>query len=288
MAQDREPKVCLDIAIDHRLRLLFKPVPESLTAHSNHVSRIKLRGQSLDRSPDEIEVTAQLAGPETKGGIAIALQQPRNNHPFNNGIDTVIEDCETLFALYDIFTAVSCRTLDIKRDITIIDLLPFISERVAQIDDIVLKESFSTSMKAICDKEPDVLLCAGKVRLPKAGGNNSHKGDAWKFESIGVGMRFGNGARTPTNVRIRHGDRGLISIRKVNGFHPSYAMNYHPHVSLLRQLQILIGAEVCGMLRGDWEEEEWMDGLRSRAKDFSDSVSGRQQTFHPTYFYITY
>jgi hypothetical protein len=225
MAQDKEPKVCLHIAIDHRLRLLFKPVPASQTVHSNHVSRIKLRGQSLDRSPDEIEVTAQLAGPEKKGGIAIALQQPRDNHPFKDGLDAVIEECKTLYALDDTFTAVSCGTLDIRSDITIIDLLPFISGRVAQIDNMVLKDSLITSTKAICDKEPDVLLCAGQTGLSR---NDSRKGDASKFESIGVGMRFGHSASTPPDVRIRHRNRGLISIRKVNGFHPSYAMNYHP------------------------------------------------------------
>jgi hypothetical protein len=36
-------------------------------------------------------------------------------------------------------------------------------------------------------------------------------------------------------------------------------MHYHPHVSILRQLQVLTGTEICAMLRGDWEEEEWMD-----------------------------
>jgi hypothetical protein len=51
------------VAVDHRIRLLFKPVCNDLTEPSNHVSRIKARGRSLERPHSEIQVTAQLAGP---------------------------------------------------------------------------------------------------------------------------------------------------------------------------------------------------------------------------------
>ena len=81
MASYIQPKLCLDVAVDHRIRLLFKPVCNDLTEPSNHVSRIKARGRSLERPHSEIQVTAQLAGPAFKGGIAVALQQPRHNHP---------------------------------------------------------------------------------------------------------------------------------------------------------------------------------------------------------------
>ncbi|KAM5528578.1 hypothetical protein FOXYSP1_19059 [Fusarium oxysporum f. sp. phaseoli] len=273
MALDTRSKVCLDIAVDHRIRLLFKPVSANSTERSNHVSRIKSRGHSLNRPYYEIEVTAKLAGPESKGGIAIALQQPRHNHPFKDGLDTVIEDCETLCALDDVFTTVSCGTLDIRTDITIIDLLPFMSRDIKQIDDINLRESFKASGRAISDKEPDVLLCAGKIWLPRVGKNDDRKGDAWRFESIGVGERFDSIAKLPSKVRIRHEDGGLVTILRVNGFHPSYAVNHHPHVGVLRQLQILTGAETCGMLRGDWEEKEWMDELRRNCQKISKSLS---------------
>ena len=103
MALYIQPKLCLDVAVDHRIRLLFKPVCNDLTEPSNHVSRIKARGRSLERPHSEIQVTAQLAGPAFKGGIAVALQQPRHNHPFEEGLDAVIRDCETLYALDDVF-----------------------------------------------------------------------------------------------------------------------------------------------------------------------------------------
>lgn len=141
---DTQPKVCLDVAVDHRIRRLFKPVLDDLTERSNHVSRIEARGRSLKRSREEIQVTAQIAGPAVKGGIAVALQQPRHNHPFEKGLNAVIENCETLYALYDIFTAVSCGTLDIRTDITVVDLLLCIS-KWHRSREVVLRYAFSNT-----------------------------------------------------------------------------------------------------------------------------------------------
>lgn len=267
-------KVCLDVAVDHRIRKLFKPVLTNLTERSEHVSCIEAQGEMLKRSCAEIRVTAQLAGPAFKGGIAIALQQPRCDHPFDMGLEAVVEDCKTLRALHDIFIAVSCGTLDIRTDITIIDLLPYVSKDVAEIGYDELRETFRASVQLICEKEPDVLLCAGKIWLPWVDKFDKRKGDAWKLESVGLGKKFGSTPKLPIRTKLRHANRRLVDIHRVNGFHPSHAINYHAHASLLRQLQILIGAETCGMLRGDWEEKPWMAELRSRCEALSRSLSG--------------
>ncbi|OGE54745.1 hypothetical protein PENARI_c005G09013 [Penicillium arizonense] len=265
---------CLGVAVDHRIRRLFKPVCNDLTEPSNHVSLIETRGQSLERPHSEIQVTAQLAGPAFKGGIAVALQQPRHNHPFEEGLDAVIRDCKTLYALDDVFAAVSCGSLDIRTNVTIVDLLPYVSESIASIDGAILEESFRASKHIMLDKEPSVLLCAGKIRLSNTEQFRKRKGDASKLGSIEVGKKFGHIPKYPVEAKIHcEGNRGFVTIRRVNGFHPSYAMNYHPHVSCLRQLQIMIGAETCGMLRDDWEEEDWMGELRRRCKDVSEAPS---------------
>ncbi|KAH7009487.1 hypothetical protein EDB80DRAFT_838181 [Ilyonectria destructans] len=291
MTSEIRSKVCLDVAIDHRIRRLFEPVPHNQTERSNHVSRIEARGRFLRRSSVEIKTTAKLAGPAVKGGIAITLQQPRHDHPFEKGLDAVIGDCESLYTLYDIFRAVSCRTLDIRTDIclciicdniTIVDLLPYVSEDITKIQDDELKESFRASTQIIYDKEPNVLLCTSKIWLPRAGKFDNPKGDAWKFESIGLGESFGSTPKLPVTARIRPAEgRGFVAIPRVNGFHPSHTMNYHSHASLLRQLQILIGAETCGMLRGDWEDEQWMAELRRRCMEISRSLSASPSTPPP-------
>ena len=127
MAQNAQSKICLDVAVDHRIRRLFRSVSYDVTECSDHVSHIEARGRSLKRSHDEIKVTSQLAGPAIKGGIAVVLQQPRHNHPFEKGLSAVIEDCETLYALDDVFSAVSRESLSIRTNITVVDLLPYIS-----------------------------------------------------------------------------------------------------------------------------------------------------------------
>ncbi|KAK5994464.1 hypothetical protein PT974_04939 [Cladobotryum mycophilum] len=245
MAQDT--RVCLGVAVDHRIRRLCKPVSPTQDSpkSSNHVSCIERWGQLLNVPDYEIQVIAQLAGPAVKGGIAIVLQQPRKNHPFEDGLDAVIEDCKTLSSLCDIFATVSCGTLDLRTDISVVDLLPYIPDKVTTINDVTLKDSFRTSVQAVCDKEPDVLLCAGQIWTKKF---DDRKGDSNKIESIGPGKKFGSTPKLPVRARIRHGDKGLVTIPRVNGFHPSYAINYNPHASVLRQLLILTAAETCGML----------------------------------------
>ncbi|KAJ5989688.1 hypothetical protein N7481_004898 [Penicillium waksmanii] len=215
MAPDTQPKVCLGVAVDHRIIRLSKPVLNDLTEPSNYVSCIEDRGRLLQRSDSEVQVTTQLAGPAVKGGIAVALQQPRHNHPFKKGLDAVIQDCETLCAIDDIFSVVSCGTLDIRTNIAVVDLLPYMCEDIKKIDDATLEESFCASTHIICDKEPHILLCAGKIWLPRVDKSNRLKGHGWKFESIGVGKKFGETSKSPVTVRVRHGKRGFVDIRRV-------------------------------------------------------------------------
>ncbi|GAB0134141.1 hypothetical protein EsDP_00002524 [Epichloe bromicola] len=269
---------CLDVAVDHRIQRLLRPVPvpETSGQPSAHVSRIESRGRELKRPRDEIEVTAQLAGPAVTGGIAITLQQPRRKHPFGEGIDRVIEDCETLRAVADVFAVASCGSLNIKDHIAVVDLLPFVPERIGGMSHASLRSSVQPSVQAICDKQPGVLVCAGQIWTDQTG---YEKGDEGELESIGVGETFGRqgNRELPVVAHIRHGNKGLIAIRRVNGFHPSHAMNYYPHVSALRQLLILVGAEACGRVRDDWENEDWMDELRKNAKAkkrFEESSTG--------------
>jgi hypothetical protein len=156
--------VCLDVAIDHRIRKLFKPVSCSTrdAEHGNHVAILEARGHELNRNYHEITVTGELAAPTSTGGIAIALQQPRD-HPFEMGTGAVIEDCDTLAACRDLFNVSSCYTLDILKDISMIDLLSYITETEMHLmDDDRKKKAFHTSVQIFCGKNPDVLLCAGK------------------------------------------------------------------------------------------------------------------------------
>lgn len=287
--------ICLGVAIDHRIRRLFKPVPRpaSTATPNSHVSFLQTRGRELGRSKDEIKVTVEMAGPASPGGIAVILQQPRD-HPFERGTEAVIEDCETLAALRDIFAAVSCGTLNLRRDISVVDLLPYITEaEMNRMSDASIKNAFQATVQALCIKEPDVTLCAGRIRLlgnqgrrkgpaptvERDSGNgqasklerDDRKGDTWKLESAGVGRTFD---KYPV-VIFRDKNREIVRVRRVNGFHPSLAMNYHPVYSRLRQLLFLAVAQTCRVYGRDWDEEAWMGSLRASCSDLSKRLGGR-------------
>jgi hypothetical protein len=93
--------ICLGVAIDHRIRALFRRLPRTHSdiALGSHISIIQEQGHNLDRCAAEVGVTGALARPATVGGIAVILQQPRDEHPYDQGGAAIIEECDTLYAL---------------------------------------------------------------------------------------------------------------------------------------------------------------------------------------------
>ncbi|KAI0458095.1 hypothetical protein F5B21DRAFT_39540 [Xylaria acuta] len=263
------PVICLDVVIDHRIRRLCRPTWQlgKLPEPSTHLSILQQHGFRRGRKIDEINVTSQLAGPATTGGILVTLQQPRWNHPFEDGVEAVIQDCDTLSALDRLFLAASCGTLNVKEHVSLVDLLPFTPQRVDTVPSGVLQGAFEASRLAICAKMPDVVLCAGRIWLPCDGGNPGTglenqekpdlKGELCKVEAAGVGRPDIYDA-----VSLQGSGGELVTMSKVNGFHPAYAMTWHPEHTNLRQLLLLNVVKTCGLYRGDWLEDRWMDTLR--------------------------
>lgn len=109
----------LGVAIDHRIKILCKPTPRQQTdlVSDAHMSALSYYGRKRHRSTDEIDVTCQLAEPSLTGGIAVILLQPREDHPFEEGVDAVIEDCPTLGFLKQPYSVASCGTLDLQDNI---------------------------------------------------------------------------------------------------------------------------------------------------------------------------
>jgi hypothetical protein len=268
MASSIFPKsIALEIAIDHRIRGLFRPVPHSGKGSSGgfHVHPIEAFGHKLQLDEDEISVTAQLAGPFSTGGIAVVLQQPRDNHPFKDGIHAVIDDCDTFMALKESFAAASCDSLNIIHDVAVVDLLPYISkeelEEITETDKKAIRDALQTTVDFLVHKRPSAVFCAGCIRGYVA------KGEARKVESIGIGNTFHNPFAT-----LQAKNQVMAEVQRVNGFHPSSAMNYNPEHSCLRQLFLLEVAHTCAVHRGDWKEQTWMRGFRALCKG---ALSGR-------------
>lgn len=281
---DEAETVCLGVAVDHRIRRLLKPVPQtpSTTTLGSHLPILDARGKQLGCRDAEISVTKELAAPARRGGIAVALQQPRDNHPFSEGVDAVIDDCSTLAGLDELFLAASCGTLSIRANVTVIDLMPYIPDKImnAMTDD-QLRQSFDVASRAFCEKMPDVVLCAGKIFPPRPQFPDTRKVETYKLESCGIGRVFGDTPRNPSLVRLRGEGRSLIPIQKVNGFHLSYALNYRSHYSCLRQLQLLSVAEACQTLSGSWEEDAWMRSIRDTCATVVEMTNSKCQRATP-------
>jgi len=91
-----------------------------------------------------------------------------------------------------------------------------------------------------------------------------------QLKSLGVGQTFGEPLVHLGTDRYT---------RRINAFHPSYALYHRSTESAFRQLLLLEVARTCGELRGDWREEEWMHDLRRhcRKKAQQQNFGVRQQ-----------
>lgn len=275
MTSDSE---CLGVAIDHRIRRLIQPTRNFSSEYTkSHLSILKTEGKIRGLSAAERAVTVELAGPSSKGGIAVVLQQPRDDHPFEDGTKAVIEDCPTLCALEDVFFVMSRRRLSLLRDISVVDLLPYTTNDDWEGMSTQEKNStFQVSQWVIGAKEPDVVLCAGKKYLPRNLGYL--KGDMWKLESQGVGAVF---SEKYPHITVKDKDGSRVRVRRVNGFHPSYAINYLPEHSCLKQLLFLVVAQTCTAYNEDsWKEQMWMKTLREKCSKLSKSPG--QLLFFPS------
>ncbi|EMD86666.1 hypothetical protein COCHEDRAFT_1198041 [Bipolaris maydis C5] len=251
-----------------------EPSPQPLHAprkcsSSRHLRMIQELGYSLRRGGqaiprDEIATAAYLARPDTKGGICFILQQPADHHPYNLGADSVIESSPTLRALLiEIWPIVSCGA----PSPTVLDRLPFVRSYEEPDLDVrhYIQERTFAMIEAKC---PDVVVCMWRYKRGNGIAQEDRTGNVAAVEGLGVGQVFGR----PTHV-MASGHR----IVRVNAFHPSFAMNYNPDLSCLRQLLILEVAQACGLYRGDWLNKRWMDELRERCKSITRERSRAQE-----------
>jgi hypothetical protein len=252
MATQPRPSVCLDVAIDHRLRPLFRPLDTACdNSQGDHVRLIRKLGQDLLRNgkkicSDEIEMAAYLATPSTTGGICFVLQQPANNHPYHLGVDAVVASSPTIRTLLlEAWNTVSCNS----SKPSILDRLPFIRCQDAVDPDLqhfVQERSFAM-IKA---KRPKVVVCMWKRKS-----QDEDVGRMCTVEGIGVDRTFAS-----CHQELEPG----FQTKLVNAFYPSYAMNYNPHESCFRQLLILEMTQACGLYAGRWHNKCWMDDIREQ------------------------
>lgn len=113
-------------------------------------------------SPSEIKITRMFASPFSPGGLLVLLLQPRSNHPWERGIDAVIEDCPTLDLLNEGLGI--CASTTLQGNISILDFWTCLPWKVTNSLDCAQKSRFlKVILAAIEAKQPDCILCMGTV-----------------------------------------------------------------------------------------------------------------------------
>lgn len=241
---------CIGIAVDHRLQRLVGRLPSGRgLPPGRHGQLLEELAASITRpeeviSPEEIDFTVWLSQPATISGIVAMLQQPANEHPYDQGREITFNGCDTLVSLDECFKFASSGTFGLDQ-ITVLDDLPYTRKK-----DETDAEYRSTVRRCVLDmidaKRPSVVLCMSQER--------EHTPSATAmFKSLGVGKTFGDS-------NIRFGRNGQT--KRINAFHPSFALYHRSYESAFRQLLLLEVTRACGELRGDWKEEPWMRHLR--------------------------
>ncbi|KAI9652458.1 MAG: hypothetical protein M1829_001642 [Trizodia sp. TS-e1964] len=250
MADVESPDFCLGVPIDHRLEPLFGT--RLTTAHPSvgaggHARAIESYGRSLqeyrvDISDDEVKFAKWLAMPETKGGVVIVLQQPAEHQRYFSDHDQTVKDCYTLEAIDEVCKTVTGCGLE---KISCFDAFPFhkipVSKSLDKHKD-ELDEAYAVFLSMIQQKQPDIVFCCYRSPHP-----TKYKG----FHCIGIGQ-----------IRDSRAFVQGQGYTCVNGFHPSYALNYLEDKSALRSLFIIEATQAFRRANGTWRESSWMRDVR--------------------------
>lgn len=244
---------CLQIPVDHRLRdIIRRARPLGVNyEQGRHVEVLRNFGASLRYGKEPIPAAAlnfayDLAGPDTTGGIVVALEQPRASQEFAHGTVAEVDGCATLRAVKELIVVASNYSYDVD-EISIFDAIPVITDPYDRKNE-AFKSGDEAFLQMIVAKRPVVLLSCFQSK--------SANPDISSLQSSGVGK-----GPPQQTISIRN-----CTLRKVNAFHPSYAMNYHPEYAGFRQLLILEFAQAFGAWRGDWSEHGWMSELRTECR----------------------
>jgi hypothetical protein len=179
-------------------------------------------------SMKELNFALELARPGTTGGVAIILYHPDPSRTYESGYIAEESRCATLASIRDLVVCTTLGNLD-SDAVTILDSVPFLVEDFNDKDEphIMAHEKF---VEILVAKQPSIVLSC-----------------------------FSLGTKSKPLELIRHWGVGIVADRstylpgrnlrfeKVNGNHPEYAINHHPHES--RFLQLLTLTTIC---QGFW------------------------------------
>jgi len=115
-------------------------------------------------SDEEFAVSAHLAAPFSPGGLLILLKEPLRKHPWKSGVAKVVAECPTLASIKEGLKQAG--NLSLQEEVSIIDRWPFLPQPTKAKPNKArgTKRLDQLLLNAICAKQPDVILCMGRVR----------------------------------------------------------------------------------------------------------------------------
>ncbi|EYE98323.1 uncharacterized protein EURHEDRAFT_512595 [Aspergillus ruber CBS 135680] len=253
---------CLGSPIDHRLRqLIRKDQPINTDEDSEHVRILQRFGKDLKigqrdyLSTYDLSFGLELARPESKASVVVVLLQPHSTQDNSNGFLAGRDACSTIKAVSDLISAVTNSKLG----------LDDISNFEGPEGDNIIGQAQSVFADMIRAKQPNVVISCFRIMPSNSIVRNlrcRRLGYSFDFDPQG-------------SKQLAESDLSLI---RVNAFHPSYAINYHPEFSCFKRLFVLEFTKAFALWRNDWADVEWMRLLRYECIEQESEISKERWT----------
>jgi hypothetical protein len=209
----------------------------------------------------------ELAKPATKGGILVALLQPHQKQKFNKGFTADLHSCATTSAVSDLVETVTGGRMGAD-DVSVFDALPFCPDGTEDGD--ILQDAQDVFRRMVEAKQPDVVLCCYK---------DPSTGVLKDLSSLGVGKVF-----TEEDYLLG----GDFTTKRVNAFHPSYAVHFHPTYSCFRRLLVAEFAQAFSHFSEAGLRADWVTKLREDCRRRASELSCKWTEPYTSDLYITH
>ncbi|KAK3045823.1 hypothetical protein LTR09_012642 [Extremus antarcticus] len=217
---------------------------------SRHIEILREHGIAISATQTMVDVYAELAKPDTTGGIVVILERPSTAERtrYGGGHRSVVSKTKTLRKVAELISLCTNGALKIW-DVTILDAFPL--QPYDDFDDRDPRKSSRLLSKLLAAKQPDIVLSCFRA--------GEHEGFIRLLQHPGVGHES-NSRSYPLEIRnIQH------NFKKIDAFHPMFA-SYHADEDCFSQLLELQFAKAFGECYGTWREESWMVELRQKAR----------------------
>jgi len=228
---------------------------------SEHIKILRDHGKDISASQTMVDFYAELAKPATTGGVVVILERPSSAEQtrYGGGYHTVVSKTKTLKEVARLIKLVTNGALTIH-DVTILDAFPL--QPYDDFDKGEPKKSSKLLHKLLSAKQPDLVISCFKA--------GQHQGFIRILQHPGVGSRSNNRCFPIEVGKMRH------EFRKIDAFHPSFAISYHADEDCFIQLLELQFAKGFGEWCGTWQEASWMDELRDKARSRRMELHGER------------